>query len=485
MAQYMYDIFISYKRKSLPTANNLYYRLTSRGFSTFFDLEEMRRDNFNTQLLTCIENAKDVFVILEEGSLDACKSKDWENDWFCYEIAFALEKNKNIIPILIGGYKMPSKDFLPNKLQDLRLKNAPEFNFSFFEAYIDKLIEKDFLISKPDLNSKATSVFKFYSNESCQVFKEGKLVCNLTGMSDEPYYLPIHRKGDYRFKGINAVTSKTIVIKEHIDANEEKDIEIIWELEKQLHKEQTPDKQPEDTHSTIQTFNVAGIEFRMVKITKGSFYMGSIIPKTNNLQMTITDIPNSHTVVISNDFYIGETAVTQELWSSVMQYNPSRFIDNNAPVDSISWDQCQSFIKRLNQMTGMKFRLPTEAEWEYAARGGNKSKNYLYSGSNVLCDVAWCLDNSNSQTHPVKQKNPNELGLYDMSGNVWEWCQDFYNEYVNGIQHDPIGPSYGTKRVYKGGCWCEIEDCRTTMRRAGSQDFYSYGGLGLRLALSL
>lgn len=126
-----YDIFISYKRKSLPTANNPYYRLTTRGYSTFFDLEEMGRDNYNVQLLNFIENAKDVFVILEEGSLGACKKVDWEKDWFCHEIAFALEKKKTIIPILIGGYQMPSEDFFPDRLKELSLKNAPEFNFSF------------------------------------------------------------------------------------------------------------------------------------------------------------------------------------------------------------------------------------------------------------------------------------------------------------------------------------------------------------------
>ena len=139
-----YDIFISYKRKSLPTANNLYYRLTTRGYSTFFDLEEMRRDNFNVQLLNYIENAKDVFVILEEGSLDGCKHENWEkDDWFCHEIAFALEKKKNIIPILLNGFKMPEEDFFPDKLKELSLKNAPEFSYSFFNAYIDKLIQKN------------------------------------------------------------------------------------------------------------------------------------------------------------------------------------------------------------------------------------------------------------------------------------------------------------------------------------------------------
>ena len=224
-----YDIFISYKRKSLPTANNLYYRLTTRGYSTFFDLEEMGRDNFNTQLLNYIENAKDVFVIIEEGSLDGCKQENWEEkDWFCHEIAFALEKKKNIIPILLNGYQMPSQDSFPDRLKELNLKNAPEFNFSFFEAYLDKLIKKDYLLSKPNIQDKATSVFKFYSNENCQVFKEGKLVCSLEGMSDEPYYLPVPRKGDYRFKVVNDSTQESQILNEEIDAVEEKNIEIKW-----------------------------------------------------------------------------------------------------------------------------------------------------------------------------------------------------------------------------------------------------------------
>ncbi len=230
MHQTKYDIFISYKRKSLPTANNLYYRLTTRGYSTFFDLEEMRSDNFNIQLLNYIENTKDVFVILEEGSLDGCKKENWENeDWFCHEIAFALEKKKNIIPILLGDYKMPSEDFFPDKLKELSLKHSPDFSFSFFDAYLDKLIEKKFITAEAQVQNKATSVFKFYSNENCQVFKEGKLVCSLEGMSDEPYYLPVARMGDYRFKLINSTTTESKIIKEHIEANEEKEIDINWQ----------------------------------------------------------------------------------------------------------------------------------------------------------------------------------------------------------------------------------------------------------------
>lgn len=238
-----YDIFISYKRKSLPTANNLYYRLTTRGYSTFFDLEEMRRDNFNVQLLNYIENAKDVFVILEEGSLDGCKKGNWEEqDWFCREIAFAIEKKKNIIPILLGDYKMPTIDFFPEKLKELSLKHSPSFSFSFFDAFLDKLIEKKFITSEVHAQNKAISVFKFYSNENCQVFKEGKLVCSLDGLSEKPYYMPVYRKGDYRFKAINDTTSESRIIDAVIEADEEKKVEIKWDIyfkknDQNIHKE--------------------------------------------------------------------------------------------------------------------------------------------------------------------------------------------------------------------------------------------------------
>lgn len=225
-----FDIFISYKRKSLATANNLYYRLTTRGYATFFDLEEMRRDNFNVQLLNYIENAKDVFVILEEGSLDACKLDNWEDDWFCKEIAHALKTKRNIIPILIGDYKMPKQDFFPEELRELSLKNALEFSFSYFDEYLTKLVEKGYITAEAEIKNQATAIFKFYSGKSCLVYKEGKLVCSLDGTSDKPYYLPVSRKGDYIFKCIktsNNQDSKTIKV--HIDTNEEKVIMLSWQ----------------------------------------------------------------------------------------------------------------------------------------------------------------------------------------------------------------------------------------------------------------
>ena len=523
-----YDIFISYKRKSLPTANNLYYRLTTRGYSTFFDLEEMGRDNFNVQLLNYIENAKDVFVILEEGSLDGCKQENWEKDnWFCHEIAFALEKKKNIIPILLNGYKMPSEDFFPDKLKELSLKNAPEFNFSFFEAYLDKLIEKEYIISKPSLQEKATSVFKFYSNENCQIFKEGKLVCSLEGMSDEPYYLPVPRKGDYRFKGLNAITAETKVIKEHIEVDEEKEIEIEWEERKPFKPDQEwPEKIVISGENYVVDLGV--LKFNMIRVEGGEMEIGATCEQIDDAESNELPV---HKVIVPT-FYIGQFPVTQNVWEVVMGYNKSHFKDlelnrfsesneyykayfkgskmnailsmlpplgvisgfnmiagnsllkhlhsfdkGHYPVENISHDEVSEFVRRLSKMTNIQFALPTEEEWEYAARGGQKSQGYKYTGSNDIGDVAWYRDNADGSTHPVGEKKPNELGLYDMSGNVWEWTETPAHSYASDIEPG------GTIFIRRGGSWWhEAKNCRVS-RRYASDHTKKTSGLGLRVVI--
>ena len=189
----------------------------------------------------------------------------------------------------------------------------------------------------------------------------------------------------------------------------------------------------------------------------------------------------THQVTL-NDYSIGETEVTQELWQAVMGNNPSYHNtgDLQYPVESVSWDDCQDFINKLNELTGETFRLPTEAEWEYAARGGNKSGNYKYSGSNNIYDIAWYSYNSSSAPHSVKTKQANELGIYDMSGNVWEWCSDwyFYNYYSSSPENNPTGPEVSSYRVLRGGGWNgDTRVCRTTHRNGdypGERD-YNHG----------
>lgn len=229
-----------------------------------------------------------------------------------------------------------------------------------------------------------------------------------------------------------------------------------------------------------QTFTVNGVSFTMIAVKGGTFTMGATSEQGSNAD---NDEKPTHQVTLS-DYMIGETEVTKELWKAVMGNNPSYFSGTNLPVENVSWNDCQTFITKLNQLTGKKFRLPTEAEWEYAARGGNKSKGYTYAGSNTLSDVAWYKDNSGSKTHPVKQKQANELGLYDMSGNVLEWCQDWwYGSYSSSAQTNPTGPSSGAVRVYRGGNWnSSAFYCRVAVRLHGSPGD-RYTGVGFRVVL--
>ncbi|MBR3455624.1 MAG: SUMF1/EgtB/PvdO family nonheme iron enzyme [Bacteroidaceae bacterium] len=249
--------------------------------------------------------------------------------------------------------------------------------------------------------------------------------------------------------------------------------------------------QPSVTQSSNKTFTVRGVTFAMVYVQGGTFQMGA----TSELESdSFDDEKPSHSVTLSS-YYIGETEVTQGLWEAVMGTTVSQQRDKksktwplygegvNYPMYFITWDECKTFVSQLNSLTGQHFRLPTEAEWEFAARGGNKSKHYKYSGSNTLSTVAWCHDNSDKSTHPVKAKIANELGLYDMSGNVSEWCEDWYGSYSSGSQTNPAGPSSGSKRVSRGGCWENYErGCRVSCRYCDTPD-YRIDCHGLRLAL--
>ena len=232
---------------------------------------------------------------------------------------------------------------------------------------------------------------------------------------------------------------------------------------------------------TNQTFNVNGVSFTMIAVEGGTFQMGATSEQGSDAE---SDESPVHDVTLSS-YYIGETEVTQELWEAVMGSNPSYYSGYpQRPVEYVSWNDCQEFITKLNQLTGKNFRLPTEAEWEYAARGGNMSKGYKYSGSNTIDNVAWYASNSSSRTHDVKTKQANELGIYDMSGNVWEWCQDWYGSYSSGSQTNPTGPSSGPSRVIRGGGWGnDAGICRVSNRNAGIPGGSS-GILGLRLSLS-
>ena len=244
-----------------------------------------------------------------------------------------------------------------------------------------------------------------------------------------------------------------------------------------------------------ETFTVNGVSFTMVTVKGGKFIMGT----TDEHDGDAGDKESPPHQVTVSTFSIGQCEVTQALWLAVMGTNPSYFscthgyADNlQRPVENVSWYDCRIFTSRLNKLTGRQFRLPTEAEWEYAARGGKQSQGYTYAGGNSIDEVSWYRDAMPTHvsgaagygTQPVATKSPNELGLYDMSGNVWEWCFDRFGPYSKKSQKNPIGPNSGTCRINRGGSWCEdARSCRVS-GRYDCVPAYISNDLGLRLVLA-
>lgn len=227
------------------------------------------------------------------------------------------------------------------------------------------------------------------------------------------------------------------------------------------------------------TFNVGDVSFCLKYVEGGTFKMGATDEQREYAEKE--EFP-AHTVTL-HDYYIGETEVTQELWEEVMGYNPANTIGASLPIENVSWNDCIDFIRELNRQTGKTFRLPTEAEWEYAAKGGVSSCQYLYSGSDIAEEVGWIKSNCGGRTHPVGTRNPNELGIYDMTGNVCEWCQDWMSDYSSTSFVNPTGPRDGTARVGRGGGWCNSSARnRVSTRFAGKTTYRDYN-LGFRIAM--
>jgi len=221
------------------------------------------------------------------------------------------------------------------------------------------------------------------------------------------------------------------------------------------------------------TENVNGVSFEMIAVEGGTFQMGFDNGNSNERPI--------HRVTLNN-FTIGMTEVTQALWQEIMGYNPSSYIGLYVPVENVSWNDIQGFFTALNSKTGKTYRLPTEAEWEYAARGGNKSKGYEFAGSNTFADVTWNTYNVRRPRH-VAGKQSNELGIYDMTGNVSEWCSDWYGAYTDSSQTNPKGALSGSNRVYRGSSWVAAANMWRVTNRDSRNPSYPDNSIGFRVIL--
>ncbi|GEM_PF-844948 len=495
-----YDIFISYRRyedaerskENISKAGRLSEVFLRKGYKVFFDQNERTAKALKEKILPAVRRSRCFLLFLTESCLERCKS---EGDWVRQEIETAIEAGKKIVPVTLDNAIEQWPAGLPESLKYLSDNGGIDItnihNDTSYQSDIDGLIND--VIGLPQERGKGAEVH-IETDYDCHVLRFKQELMLARRDEDNVVYL---RRGKHRLvfeaEGCREVKKKEDVEIPDADYSTFVDVKLSEEVKKKLEqmeierqekekREREEREREKRERDAWDEFEVKGVKFKMVKVEGGTFMMGA----TEEQGTDAFDREKPVHQVTLSDYYIGETVVTQELWKAVMGNNPSKFTgDNERSVEMVSWEEAQEFIEKLNRETGREFRLPTEAEWEYAARGGNKSQGYKYSGSDNLDEVAWYRVNSGDKTHPVKEKKSNEIGLYDMSGNVWEWCQDWFGKYSRDAQLNPQGSFKGAYRVARGGSWFhDARFCRVSYRGDCAQMLH-YFNLGFRLVMSL
>lgn len=485
-----YDVFISYSRKDyvdeatkqvIPgnVVSQIKEMFDANGISYWFDEDGIYSgDAFAPLIAKNIKSAK-IFLFISSKNSNA-------SEWTSNEIATAHAYKKKIIPFRYdNSVYNDSVIIYIARLDYIEYQSNPSKALSRLLSSIQTYLksEKDREEKEKEAEERRLNEEKSKQEKANKLQQIREQIENL-----ETRKYQIEQEISEQEKALSGLRNEKRIVEDKIfDLRCERDI--IYD-EKQhissisLPKRLNVENKEESTSirlPLITTFEVNGVSFDMIKVEGGTFTMGATSEQGGKAQ---SDEKPTHKVTLS-DFMIGKTEVTQELWQAVMKSNPSYFMGYNLPVEQVSWDDCQVFIMKLNVLTGLNFRLPTEAEWEYAARGGKKSKGYKYSGSNDIGSVAWYSGNSSARTHTVAQKSTNELGLYDMSGNVWEWCSDLYGSYSYGPLSNPKGLSKGFYRVSRGGCWFYTPKYGRVSNRSFYAPDYRCNDLGLRLAMSI
>ncbi len=512
-----YDVFISYRRESgTHQAKALRAVLENLGYSVFIDTRKMGSGDFTKKLDEKIRESCNFVVVI---SKECFPQKKEGTDYFLYEITLALKLGKNVIPVYYDGMSYESIQKYLLGIEDYNKQNYIIYHDDADEGSDNQLVsylktEKEVLndrfislskeratvrkelvlIEKNKVNPKCPvcgashSIAMTYCNTCSYKFFDDleKLAVDPIEQIQEDERLEKHKEIWRNSRSDESVTELKQQLEEMRDLMHDSELEHKqqeMELNNQLQDSEVKRKELEKNREELKK-QYEDLEKQLTAIknnTKASAIYNKIleIPANKEVSFKMIRVEGGDT----GTFYIGETQVTQAVWQAVMGKNPSyfKFKGLGNPVESISWnDICgkdgtgtnpDCFLYKLNQKTGKNFRLPKEKEWEYAAKGGNKSNNYIYAGSNDIDKVAWYDGNSNHSTHTVKRLSPNELGIYDMSGNVWEWCEDLYE------------PS-SSPRLFLGGSWFNGEwDCRVSGRGYGRPDSLSYG-IGFRLVFS-
>lgn len=440
----LYDIFISYSRRDTAVADRICAAFDRAGISYFIDRQGIGGAvEFPKVLANAIIESR-LFLFL--GSENSYREKSTNNEVI---YAFNQKPRNSLLPYIIDGSRLPLE--LQSTFASINIRNIKEHPIE--PTLVDdvlQLLGREREVEKPEPKPVPRPTQKARVRFSRRLWR----TAGITGA------------GALLVAGMIALLSRP--------RGTDTIVEDVAEV-----------AVPEN-----ETFTVGDVSFTMVYVEGGTFKMGCTSEQGGDCKR---DEKPAHKVTLDG-YYIGETEVTQALWEAVMGTTVRQQRDKadaswpmcgeggNYPMYYVSWDECQEFIDKLNSMTGQSFRLPTEAEWEYAARGGSKSRGHNYSGSESIDSVAWYFGNSGSMTHPVAQKQASELGIYDMSGNVWEWCNDWYGRYGKESQSNPQGRVSGSRRVYRGGGW----DINARYCRVSNRDYYdpSYRNenLGFRLA---
>ena len=485
MEQTKYDVFISYSRKDyvddkenvIPgnEVSKIREALTEAGITYWFDVEGIiPGEDYGEKIIKYIKAAK-ILVYLSSQSAN-------NSDWTRKEIASAQMYKKNIIPLLLDD--SPFSDSVMFRIVDLHLIKYyvnPQAGLEELIQTIKKYLKKEReaeALKEENEHRRQEELERQRQEQEEERKRQERIekieteIAALESQRTEHKKTVLQREKDLELAQFYLDDCEKKILKQQKKLDDlrspekerkAKDAKIIDGNEK---KEESP-KTKQDTReesSSVRDVSVGDISFKMIEVGGGTFQIG---------------LPTQSHWVTLKGFYIGEVQVTQALWVAVMKKNPSRFKGDTRPVDNVSWDDCQDFIKKLNNYTKMQFCLPTEAQWEVAAKGGEKSKGYKNAGSNAIKEVAWYKENSKDITHPVKEKRANEIGLYDMCGNVWEWCQD------SAVSEDNSSrKAESTSHVLRGGsCYTDSKSCCLTSRFIFSSDSRS-SSLGFRLVLN-